>query len=109
MNLAQRDPIPGKELSGTLPTDELGSLSSELGDAWQVVENHHLERGFEFDDFGAAMDFADDVGDLAEEMDHHPDICFGWGYCKITIWTHKVDGLSINDFIFAARVNSMLD
>jgi 4a-hydroxytetrahydrobiopterin dehydratase len=107
MSLAEKEPMPAKEMTGPVTGDELQSLTLELGHGWAVVEAHQLEKRFEFDDFGKAMDFADDVGDLAEEMDHHPDICFGWGYCQITIWTHKVGGLSINDFIFAARVEEL--
>lgn len=107
MSLAERDPVPAKDMTGPVAGDELASLSGQLPAGWKVMKAHHLEKRFEFDDFGAAMDFADDVGDLAEEMDHHPDICFGWGYCQITVWTHKVDGLSINDFILAARVEEI--
>jgi len=103
MSLAERDPVPVKDMTGPVAGDELANLIQQLAEGWNVIEAHHLEKRFEFDEFGAAMDFADDVGDIAEEMDHHPDICFGWGYCQITIWTHKIGGLSVNDFIFAAR------
>jgi 4a-hydroxytetrahydrobiopterin dehydratase len=104
MSLAEQDLVPYKDMAGPLAASDIDRLSRELGEDWKVVDSHHLESRFEFDDFEGAMDFADDVGDLAEEMGHHPDICFGWGYCQITIWTHKVGGLSVNDFIFAARV-----
>jgi 4a-hydroxytetrahydrobiopterin dehydratase len=103
MNLAERDFVPVKEMTGPVIGDELESLSRQLSPGWQVVDGHHLEKRFEFADFGAALEFVDDVADLAEDVDHHPDICFGWGYCQITIWTHKIGGLSVNDFIFAAR------
>lgn len=105
MNLAQQDLVPYKAMSGPLAGGEAVQLGLELGSGWKVVEDHHLEKRFEFDNFEAAMDFADDVGDLAEEIGHHPEICFGWGYCQITIWTHKIGGLSLNDFILAARIN----
>lgn len=107
MNLAERDPIPDRDLSGPLTGAELQQAQSDLGQDWSVVDGKRLEREFKFDDFGAALDFVDDVADLAEEMDHHPDICFGWGYCKISISTHKVGGLSINDFILAARASAL--
>jgi 4a-hydroxytetrahydrobiopterin dehydratase len=47
------------------------------------------------------------VGELAEEQGHHPDIGFGWGYAEITVWTHKIDGLTESDFIFAAKVDTL--
>ena len=108
MNLAERDLVPYKDMPGPLAAEEIDKLTGELGSGWKVVDNHHIEKRFGFDDFEAAMEFADDVGDLAEEMNHHPDICFGWGYCQVTIWTHKVDGLSVNDFILAARIETIL-
>jgi 4a-hydroxytetrahydrobiopterin dehydratase len=107
MQLAERDVIPVKDMSGPVAPAELESLSEELDSNWIVVDGHHLEKRFEFKDFGAALEFVDDVADLAEEIDHHPDISFGWGYCQVTIWTHSLDGLSVNDFIFAARVEAL--
>lgn len=107
MGLAERDVVPYKDLPGPLGSGEIEPLRQELGSGWQVVDGHHLEKRFTFDDFDAAMAFADDVGDLAEEMNHHPDLCFGWGYCQVTVWTHTLGGLSINDFILAARVEQI--
>jgi 4a-hydroxytetrahydrobiopterin dehydratase len=47
------------------------------------------------------------VGELAEQQGHHPDISFGWGYAEVTVWTHKINGLTESDFIFAAKVNAL--
>ncbi len=107
MSLADRDPVPVKEMTGPVTGEALDRLTQQLAEGWRVVDGHHLEKRFAFDNFGKAMEFVDDVGDLAEEMDHHPDICFGWGYCQISIWTHKIDGLSVNDFILAARAEGL--
>ena len=107
MSLAERNPIPHREISGPLSAAELGRAQDELGPQWTVVDGKKLEREFKFDDFRGALEFVYAVADLAEEIDHHPDLCFGWGYCRISIWTHKVDGLSINDFILAARAEAL--
>lgn len=107
MSLAERDPIPHREISGPLPETELQQAQADLSLDWLVTDGRKLEREFRFDDFNASLDFVDDVADLAEEMDHHPDICFGWGYCRVSIWTHKIGGLSINDFILAARIEAL--
>lgn len=88
------EPLEGKALR---------ELESLLGEGWQVVDDHHLEKDFSFDNFQQALDFANRVGELAEEADHHPEICLTWGEASITIWTHSIGGLSEADFVFAAK------
>lgn len=100
--LAERDLKPPKS-GAPLQGDALRSLEEELASDWQVVDGHHLEKEFKFDDFQQALDFTNRVGELAEQVDHHPEICFTWGKAKITIWTHSIGGLSEADFVFAAR------
>ena len=67
---------------------------------WQVIDNHHLEKKYTFKDFKSSLSFVNKVGDLAELENHHPNIYFTWGKVVITIWTHKINGLHENDFIF---------
>ena len=86
---------------------ELHELETQLSREWQTVDGHHLERTYRFDDFAAALAFTNKVGALAEEQGHHPDICFGWGKAEITIWTHKIDGLTESDFILAAKIDQL--
>ena len=75
---------------------------------WRLTANgHKLERGFEFTNFAQALDFANRVGAMAEQENHHPDISFGWGYCTIVFYTHKIGGLHENDFIMAAKVSAL--
>ena len=74
---------------------------------WEVVEEHHLRRGFRFKNFREALRFVNRVGELAEEQGHHPDVTFGWGYADVTVWTHKIDGLTESDFVFAAKVDAL--
>jgi len=75
----------------------------------EVVEGHHLKREFRFRDFREALDFANRVGDLAEaeEQAHHSDIDSGWGRVGITIFTHKIIGLTESDFVLAAKVDRL--
>ena len=84
---------------------EIERLKMEL-DGWEVVENHHLKKRYSFSDFEAALKFVNHAGQMAEREGHHPDICFGWGYAEVLIWTHKIDGLTESDFILAAKIDS---
>ncbi len=72
---------------------------------WNVVNEHHLQRAFKFPNFRSALDFTNRVGELAEREGHHPDIYLAWGKVEVTIWTHKIDGLTESDFILAAKID----
>jgi 4a-hydroxytetrahydrobiopterin dehydratase len=72
-------------------------------------EGTQVERRFTFPDFASALAFVEKVASIAEEEDHHPDICFGWGYARVVFWTHKIKGLHENDFIMAAKVSRCAD
>ena len=74
---------------------------------WSILVDK-LVRNFAFDDFAQALDFVNQVGKVAEEEGHHPDITFGWGYVNIELTTHAIDGLSENDFIVAAKIDQIL-
>ena len=87
--------------------EELQSLHDELGNDWQVIDGHHLEKEYSFKNFAEALEFTNKVGTLAEEIFHHPDIFLTWGKVKISIWTHKIDGLNEADFIFAAKTDAV--
>jgi 4a-hydroxytetrahydrobiopterin dehydratase len=76
-------------------------------DGWEVIDQHHLKKSFRFADFREAQGFVNRAGNLAEEQGHHPDVCFGWGRAEITIWTHKIDGLTESDFILAAKIDEL--
>ncbi len=82
-------------------------LENQVGNGWRVVKDHHLEREFAFKDFQSALEFTNRVGELAEKVGHHPDIHLAWGKVKLTVWTHKINGLTESDFIFAAKVNRL--
>jgi 4a-hydroxytetrahydrobiopterin dehydratase len=104
--LASRTCVPCKGGTPPLKGEELERLWRQVPE-WEVVEEHHLRRRFRFKNFREALDFVNRVGELAEEQGHHPDIGFGWGYADISVWTHKIDGLTESDFIFAAKVDTL--
>jgi 4a-hydroxytetrahydrobiopterin dehydratase len=106
-DLAQKECVACKGGVPPLKGDELNKLAQQLGEGWQVIGEHHLEREFKFKDFRAALDFTNRVGELAEQQNHHPDIYLAWGKVKLTLWTHKIDGLTESDFVFAAKVNKL--
>lgn len=90
-----------------LKGEAIAKLTEELGGDWAVIEEHHLEKEYKFKDFAEALAFVNKVGDLAENLGHHPDIYLSWGKVKITLWTHKIGGLHENDFIFAAKTDKL--
>ena len=106
-NLAEKECVPCKGGVPPLRGEELRRLTLQLVEGWWVVNEHHLERDFKFADFRQALDFTNRVGALAEAQQHHPDIYLAWGKVKLTLWTHKIDGLTESDFVFAAKVNPL--
>ena len=105
--LAKKECVPCKGGVPPLKGSDLKSLLEKLGDSWQLIDEHHIEKEFKFENFRQALDFTNKVGDLAENQGHHPDIYLAWGKTKLTIWTHKVDGLTESDFILAAKADQL--
>ena len=99
---------------GILPFDisEIHKYQKKV-DGWDVRENikkiYFLEKAFTFKNFINSQDFINKVGKISEEESHHPDISFGWGYAKIIITTHAIEGLSENDFILAAKIDQIFN
>lgn len=89
----------------SLKGEELKTLEKELESSWKVIEEHHLEKTFKFKNFKEAMDFAVAIGHLADAEGHHPDLLVSWGSLKVTLWTHKIQGLSEADFILASKID----
>lgn len=106
-SLAEKECVPCTGGTPALKGAKLKELSTELSKGWKVVEEHHLEKQFKFKDFRQALDFTNEVGELAESVNHHPDVYLAWGEVKLTLWTHKIDGLSESDFVFAAKVDKL--
>ncbi len=87
-----------------LDPHDIKKIEGELPRGWSIVENHHLFRSFSFDDFSSALNFVNRVGSIAEDEQHHPDIGLSYGKVDVCILTHKVGGLTRNDFILAAKI-----
>jgi len=97
---------------GILPfnIDEIQKYQRKV-DGWSVKKNEReiylLEKNFEFKNFIKSQNFIIQVGKISEQENHHPDLSFGWGYAKILITTHAIEGLSENDFILAAKIDQI--
>lgn len=83
--------------------EEIQALLTLLGNGWTVIDDHHIQKNYKFKDFADALGFTNRIGAIAEEQGHHPDIYLAWGKVGITIWTHKIDGLTESDFVLAAK------
>lgn len=78
----------------------------EIDEKWEVINNHQLCKSFKFKNFKEALLFTNDIGALAEHEGHHPDIMLRWGEVKVALYTHKINGLSENDFILADKIDA---
>lgn len=104
--LADKRCVPCRGDVLALKGKELENLHNSIPD-WTVVNEHHLQREFRFANFKQALEFVNRVGDVAERQGHHPDILLAWGKAGITLWTHKIDGLTESDFIMAAKIDRL--
>ena len=76
---------------------------------WELKEGAIIERSFKFSNFVNAMEFAKGIARIADEENHHPELHVSWGKVRIELTTHSVNGLTINDFIVAAKINRLWD
>jgi 4a-hydroxytetrahydrobiopterin dehydratase len=105
-DLAGKTCVPCKGGIPPLAGKELEALAHQVPQ-WTVVNSHHLTRAFKFPDFAQALAFVNKVGAIAEEQGHHPDILLTWGKAEVTMWTHKINGLTESDFILAAKIDKI--
>ena len=107
MSLTSKTCVPCRGGIPPLALDEARAFLDQTP-GWELIDDTtKIRRTFTLDDFAAAMTLVQKVGDLAEDEGHHPDITFGWGYCTVLFYTHKIKGLHENDFIMAAKVNAL--
>lgn len=106
-DLSQKKCVPCEGGVPPMPDDEIAAHLQEV-DEWRAVEQTKIIKTYEFKDFAAALRFVNQVGEIAEAEGHHPDIeIFGWNKVKITLSTHAIGGLSLNDFIVAAKIDKL--
>lgn len=94
---APLDPLQIEEMMTYVPEWDLVVLAESLA----------IRRRFKFKNFKEALDFVKQVGELAEEQNHHPDISLGWGFAEFTLYSHDIQGLHENDFIIAAKIDQL--
>ena len=98
---------------GNIPAFDTNEIHKYLKkiDGWNVKSNEdksfYLVKEFKFKDFRESQNFVNKIGNISEEENHHPDILFGWGYCKVKIFTHAIKGLAESDFILAAKIDKI--
>ena len=105
-NLSKMSCAPCKAGTPPLSSLKIAELLASIP-GWSSPEGTRLYREFKFSNFLAALAFVNEVGEIAEAEDHHPDIVLKWGYVSVTLWTHSVGGLSENDFILAAKIDTI--
>jgi 4a-hydroxytetrahydrobiopterin dehydratase len=109
LELAEMECVPCKGGVPALKGAELERLSERLGNDWHVVDEHHLAKTYTFNDYAATLAFVNGLAEVAEQQGHHPNISFTYGRADVTIWTHKIDGLTESDFVLAAKADRALD
>jgi 4a-hydroxytetrahydrobiopterin dehydratase len=105
-HLADKKCVPCRGGTPPLKGKELEKLHADVP-KWTITNEHHIQREFRFPDFKQALEFVNRVGELAENEGHHPDILLAWGKVGITLWTHKIDGLTESDLIMAAKIDRL--
>lgn len=100
--LADQQCVPCKGGVPPLTEAQIAPLLAQL-DGWHAVDTHHLEKTYTLKSFAPALELVNRIGAIAEEQNHHPDIFLAWGRVGVKIWTHKINGLTESDFIFAAK------
>lgn len=108
MDLKDKKCILSKRYAVPFSMDEKQKYLQFVDNNWQLTHNEsRILRKFKFNNFKRALEFAQEVGRISEEENHHPEIHLGWGHCDIEIWTHTHNDLFENDFILAAKIDEL--
>jgi 4a-hydroxytetrahydrobiopterin dehydratase len=105
--LTEKQCVPCRGKVEPLKGEALKPLAKELQPGWKVIDEHHLEREYRFDNFRDALELVNEIGELAELENHHPDLQLSYGKVVVQLWTHKIHGLHENDFILAAKIDAL--
>ncbi len=105
MSLADMKCVPCRGGIPPMERKRAEELLRDLSPGWQLNQEGHLDRTYSFKNFVQALEFANQVGAIAEAEGHHPDLHIAWGKCRVEIWTHKIQGLTESDFYLAAKTD----
>lgn len=93
-----------------MPKAKAEELMKDLANGWELAEDGKtISKDFKFKGFYKTMSFVNSVAWIANQQVHHPDLEVGYGHCHVHYTTHEIDGLSINDFICAAKIDALLE
>lgn len=106
MELYQKKCLPCEGFGKPLEPKEISVFLDKIK-GWQVIENKKIEKNFRFKNFKEAMNFVNQVAELAEREQHHPNISIFYNQVKLELYTHTIGGLSENDFILAAKIDRL--
>ena len=106
MTLAEQDCKPVQAGTASLSHKETEELLREIPQ-WSL-SGKSIQRESRFKDFRQAMDFVNNVASIANNQDHHPDIFISYNKVRLVLTTHKIAGLSLNDFIMAAKIDLLM-
>lgn len=99
-------PCEGGDVVAMTPEEAQGAVQHIP--EWQIRDdNKAILRNYKLKNFAIALQLVNDIGAIAEEQGHHPDITFGWGYVDVLLQTHAIDGLHQNDFIVATEIEEV--
>ena len=108
MKLNQKKCLPCRGDVPPFSREQIDEYLKYLTD-WKVLINEkkafYLSRIYNFSNFEQSLSFINKVSNIAEEENHHPDLKFGWGYAEVNIFTHKINGLTLSDFILASKID----
>ncbi|MBS0012141.1 MAG: 4a-hydroxytetrahydrobiopterin dehydratase [Bacteroidales bacterium] len=104
--LKERNCEPVEKGKKPFDKEKINSYMDMLQQGWDLIDDKKIKKKFLFENFKRAMAFVQEIARVAEEEQHHPDICISYADVSIELSTHDVGGLSENDFIMAAKIDS---
>jgi 4a-hydroxytetrahydrobiopterin dehydratase len=106
--LADKKCAPCEGGVAPLTAAEAKEMAKQLHADWKVADDSKsLKRSLKFKDFYRTMSFVNALAHIANTEDHHPDLEVGYDYCRVTFSTHSIGGLSVNDYICAAKLDRL--
>ncbi|KTD65710.1 4a-hydroxytetrahydrobiopterin dehydratase [Legionella spiritensis] len=109
-DLRQKHCASCEGIGQALSREQIDNLLPQLDRKWEVRDDHkEIKRSFSFANFYETMAFVNAIAWIANGENHHPDLEIGYNYCHIRFMTHALKGLTLNDFICAAKVDALLD